>query len=175
MSADLVTSVWLRPELRRKRAVLRLWDFDDTLAASEAVFDAEAARRPDVALYRWWHEPALSVPLALRTPPIPAAWELLRSMRGGEDWILTARCIEAPIAWLRLHADSPGVRRIARVTSTSIFARKHLPGAQKKAALVRFLVEGGREVHVYDDRIDNLDACARAGATPHRVVAGRLV
>ena len=154
---------------------LNLWDFDDTLAFSGSAVEVLKSTRPDVEGWRWWHEPELSISAVMVTDAIEGMWKELVATPG-EHWICTGRCGEAVLAWLDLNRGKvEGLELVTRVISTSDKKTAHLDTAVKKAVFIQQEVQSGREVHLYDDRMMNLEHAQAVGAVVHLVQDGRLV
>ena len=153
---------------------LNFWDFDDTLAHSNVAVDAMKEQHPDIATWKFWHDPAVSTVAALNTEPIDSMWAELAATPG-EHRILTARNVDAVNAWIDKHRDTiPEIALLSKVQSTSVESQKHIPAPVKKATEIASHVAAGRDVHLYDDNHDNLEHAGNAGATAHLIADGAL-
>ena len=156
---------------------LWLWDFDDTLAHSEAALArvkadrasaaAEGAVLPEVPFWAWWHDPFISKVVAKVTEPMLGRWKYMDAL-GSETnrhMILTARVGSAVAHWLEIHKNRDdevgrGIAKIERVISTSSPERKHLRAPEKKSnEIAKLLAEfpDVTSVVFIDDNLENLE------------------
>jgi hypothetical protein len=160
---------------------LNLWDFDDTLAASDDVIERLSKAHPEIAYRDWWQDPKLSTLAALETRPFPTMWAtLLRTP--GRHVLFSGRVPEAVEAWVEAYRDDPeigaAVARLEGAIPVPHFRRAGERIPEVKVRLVRAMLDDGeRDIHVYDDHAD-LPALLAAGApeaTMHRAAHGHLL
>lgn len=161
---------------------LNLWDFDDTLAASDEVIERLSKAHPEIAYRDWWQDPELSTVAALETKPFPSMWRTLLQVPG-RHVLFSGRVPEALDAWLDLYSHDPTVGPgIARFEGSIPVPKFRRPGEripEIKLRLIRDLVRDGEsDVHLYDDHADLPAMVAEAripGLTLHRAAHGTLI
>jgi hypothetical protein len=149
---------------------LNLWDFDDTLAASDEAVERLSAEHPEVAYADWWRDPRVSTVAALETRPFPSMWRTL-ARTPGRHVLFSGRVPEAVEAWLDKYRDDPDIGSGIEVLEGAIpvphfrKAGERIP--EVKLRLIRDLVRDGEDdIHLYDDHAD-LPAMVAAAGIPH--------
>lgn len=161
---------------------LNLWDFDDTLAASDEVIERMSKAHPEIPYRDWWRDPTLSTLAALETPPLLSMWKTL-AKTPGKHVIFSGRAPEAIEAWLDAYRDAPGVAPGAKKLSGLIpvphFRRPGERIPSVKLRLIREMIrDGERDIHLYDDHRElpyMVAAVPLPGFRLHRVAHGRLL
>jgi len=161
---------------------LNLWDFDDTLAASNEVVEVLAARFPNVPYSDWWRDTKRATQALRETKPFVSMWRTL-ARTPGRHVLFSGRAPAAVEAWLVMHADDPrigpAIAKLEEAVPVPQFRRAGERIPDVKLRLIRALVaDGERDVHLYDDHADlpaMVEEARIPGLTLHRVAHGQLV
>jgi hypothetical protein len=161
---------------------LNLWDFDDTLAASDEVIERMSKAHPEIAYRDWWQDPRLSTVAILETKPFVSMWRTLAATPG-RHVLFSGRVPDAVEAWVGAYRDDPAighaVERLEGAIPVPRFRRAGERIPEVKLRLIRDLVrDGEHDVHLYDDHADLPAMVADAripGLTLHRAAHGHLL
>jgi len=159
---------------------LNLWDFDDTLVASNQVVERLARQHPEVDASAWWRDARYARVALAETKPFPTMWRLM-ARTPGKHVLFSGRVPAAVDEWLEAHADDPDVTPGLAVLDGSIPVPQFRQAGERipdvKLRLIRDLVRE-HDVHLYDDHVDLPAMVAKAkidGLTLHPVAHGHLL